>query len=321
VAREHYTRAVGPEHERVADSMYNMSSALFSLGEVDEAAKLVASAVEIWSERLGADHPRTLAGQAGRAMFEWRRGDLPHAIDLLHGVIARRERIYGKDHTTVAQALMNIGAMQRQAGELERARASLERALDIRTRASSAEHPATAAIAGNLATVLMDLGELDAALSQAEVPVRVLAADGAVTIEASIAYAIRGEVYLARDELELAIVDLQRAYETRQTATGADHGELREPLALLALAEARAGRVEAARGHATRATTVGGGLDSADPFDRGHVRELLARTLWLLGDRDPARAAAQAARLDLGADGSPYAARVERIDAWLRDHP
>jgi hypothetical protein len=116
-----------------------------------------------WRERLGPDHPDTLAAANCLAQIYRRLARFRDARDLNEDTLARRRRIFGDDHPDTLMSANNFAVNLHDFGDAQAAAELDEDTLTRRRRVLGNDHPDTLTTANNLATNLTALGEVQAA--------------------------------------------------------------------------------------------------------------------------------------------------------------
>ena len=107
-------------------------------------AKMVATEnQQFFNERLGAEHPNTLASQNNLASTLRAQGDLKGARLLQETVLEAQQRVLGAEHPDTLGSKNNLASTLKAQGDLVGARALEEAVLEVRQRVLSAEHSYT----------------------------------------------------------------------------------------------------------------------------------------------------------------------------------
>ena len=94
----------GPRHEKTAAAMTNLGTALLDSGEFDEALALQQSAIEIYKECLGENHPNVLYSLGSLALTCRKVGDIENARECFQAAIDGRMAIAG-EHPEIGETL------------------------------------------------------------------------------------------------------------------------------------------------------------------------------------------------------------------------
>ncbi|SNX56408.1 tetratricopeptide repeat protein [Streptomyces sp. TLI_55] len=128
-------------------------------GRVLKAQRVTTGFHELWSSRLGADHPDTLAWAASLAEAEAAVGQYAHAHELARDVLERRRRVLGEDHPDTIASTTGVAELRAHLAEYEEARHLYEDALQRSRRMLGEENPFTLASSAGLAVTLVALDE------------------------------------------------------------------------------------------------------------------------------------------------------------------
>ena len=144
---------------------------LFRTGRSLDNAGLVAAATAHWvglthdaQQRLGPDHPDTLASRNNLAGAYRSAGQVDRAIALFEATLADRQRVLGPDHPDTLTSRDNLAYANLSAGQLDRAIPLFEATLADRQRVLGPVHPHTLASRNNLAGAYWSAGQLDRAI-------------------------------------------------------------------------------------------------------------------------------------------------------------
>jgi tetratricopeptide (TPR) repeat protein len=153
--------------EQVADEVSwlldRAATYLQTRGEPRAALPLFERANAMSRQRLGDDHPSTLASANDLARDLAALGEYERARQLDEDALARRRRVLGDDHPNTLTSASNLAADLAELGEHERARELDEDTLARRRRVLGDDHPSTLTSASNLARDLAALGEYEQA--------------------------------------------------------------------------------------------------------------------------------------------------------------
>ncbi|MBX7084071.1 MAG: serine/threonine-protein kinase [Nannocystaceae bacterium] len=126
-------RALGPEHETVADLTNNLAILLENAGALDEAEQRAQAALALRRAASGDAHPGIAASLAVLAAVDHKRGALAQAAARYDEAVAIYEKTRGEAHPDVVRTLQSAGEVRLALGEREQARARLDRALALAT--------------------------------------------------------------------------------------------------------------------------------------------------------------------------------------------
>ncbi|GIE33779.1 ATP-binding protein [Actinoplanes italicus] len=120
-------------------------------GQVAAAAEHFRELHALSAERLGADHPYTLAALGNRTIWQGETGDHASTTTARELVDARR-RVFGDDHPDTLTARHTLARQHMRDGDFDSAAAELESILRTRTAILGPAHPDTLTAWHNLAT-------------------------------------------------------------------------------------------------------------------------------------------------------------------------
>lgn len=270
-------------HPSLARALDSIGAAEIQRGRPDSAVLLHRRALEIKRAHYGETHPAVAATQRELANALGHTGAFEEALATQREVLAIERQARGEKNERVATALDDMGRSLRNLDRLDDAVEHHRRALEIWKQVLGDPHPSLAVSMLNIGYTLNKTGDFEAALAEFE---RALA-----TVLSSVGPEHPYAVY-AHNASASALVDLDRPGEALS------HVE-----AVLALENLQ-----------------------VDPTLVAESKFIGAHALWP-GAQPPAAQRARARRLALeareayGADADRWASYIEKIDAWLRDHP
>jgi tetratricopeptide (TPR) repeat protein len=135
----------------VADVQNSLARALLSAREYAQAKEALETAVEIYAERLGPEHDKTLGARSNLASVLLWLGHIDEALRILEETRAAIERALGPEHLSVAIALLKKGFALMEQRRFAVADRVLERCLAIREKVMGAETPGLSEILADLA--------------------------------------------------------------------------------------------------------------------------------------------------------------------------
>jgi CHAT domain-containing protein/tetratricopeptide (TPR) repeat protein len=150
-------------HPDIARSLNNLGLTSRSLGELNEAAKNVQEAVDLWKATLGPGDPLVALGlgnlgnvQRDLRNYEGARKSHQKALDIYRKTLK-------PDDPRIADTLNNLGNAQRDMRNYEGARKSHQEALDIQRKALKPDDPRIADSLTNVGLVQWDLRDYEEA--------------------------------------------------------------------------------------------------------------------------------------------------------------
>jgi tetratricopeptide (TPR) repeat protein len=132
-------------------------------GEPRQARPLFERVYNENRDRLGDDHPGTLASAGGLALDLHYLGEFEPARRLNEDALTRSRRILGADHLYTLRFAANLALDLLYLGEFKQARELDEDTLARSRRVLGADHPDTLKLASNLTVDLLGLGEFERA--------------------------------------------------------------------------------------------------------------------------------------------------------------
>jgi len=136
-------RIFGPGHLLTADSLHNLSTAVYQLGRYAEADRLEQEAFDIRRRLLGPEHPDTLRSMNNLARCLIKRGHYGEAEGLHRQILETRRRVLGPEHPDTLISLDSLGATLDDEGRYAEAEKLEREALAIKRRVLGNDHPET----------------------------------------------------------------------------------------------------------------------------------------------------------------------------------
>ncbi len=200
------------------------ASTMREVGLHEAALAPQTAALDVRRERLGAEHPETLASMNSLGLLLHSRGLLFEAESLYRDALAGRERVLGADHPDTLSTRTSLGVLLWMMGRHEDGvRLARDTVADLR-RTAGVDHPDTLAAIGNLGGMLHLLGDLDGAephlRESAEGYRRVL---GEAHLSTLIAASNPGRLLLDQGRVSEAEACLRGVVETSRRALGDTH--------------------------------------------------------------------------------------------------
>jgi tetratricopeptide (TPR) repeat protein len=147
-------RHVGPEHETVAGTLYQMGVVRAALCEYDSAMTCLHDALDIQDRILGPDHPATLRTRREIGNhYAIYKTELPSAFEHFGDVLERQKRIHGEKHPNIAETLHSIGCAQARDGDYQLALKTLEDCYNMRVEFLGMDHPLQATTLHEIAKI------------------------------------------------------------------------------------------------------------------------------------------------------------------------
>ena len=133
--------------------MYHLGARLHADGRLDDAEKTFRELLGLREEKLGADHPDSIAALDAlcETLCGLRRYD--EAMELLDEELRLCEKAFGFQHERTIKTLKNTANVYRMKGDPYLAISVLMRALELNEKAFGRKHPSTTAIHDELAKI------------------------------------------------------------------------------------------------------------------------------------------------------------------------
>lgn len=316
--------ALGPEHRDTLAARANLATVKAERGQAVEAVAMLHDVLATAERTMGSDAEDTSRLRASLGLFLYDSGDYKAAEVELRRALLARERALGSDHPKVALSRGQLGLVLHGMGRLEEAESHYRRALEVYENAYGKDDIKCASMwinLGDLARARGDFDEAEAAARRAYEVRRT--ALGAAHIDTIIAHNAVATTIASQGKYEAAMRAYEEVHEEMVASMG--HGfpmvaavrhnlaavllHLEEPLQALPWAEAA---WEVRR-------------DDTSPEQRGRTALLLAQARWGAATDDEMRRGAvrlaKAALADFRSAGPGHAARAERVEHWLAEHP
>ena len=315
---------LGEDHHLVAQSLNSMGVVLKELGRFDEARAALERSLAISTATLGESHPVTTKALANLGLLLDAQGRDEEAEKVQRRALAAREAALGPDHLEVSFVLGNLSSVLLDLGKTDEALAVARRGLAIREKQTGADSEHTADGLSYVAQAFKAQGKLDEAAETNRRSLAILEKKGAGR-DPNIGVLLSRLAEIAEEQGHWAeaLAYYRRVKQNYESALGADHPDLADPLTGIARSEIELGGAERAiaplEDALKRRLSV---ASSIDPLLVADTRFTLARALWKTGrDRDRARTLAGEALSGLGDQSAARGAEVKkRIEAWLA-HP
>jgi eukaryotic-like serine/threonine-protein kinase len=311
------TRALGPDHQMVAETYNTLGNIYRDMDKLPEALDCYRHSLDIWLRLGGPDHPRALVSQIGVADVYGDRGDHELALEEYQRVLAALVRVE-PESPNVANVHNNMGT---ELMALGRPRLALEHyrlaADDWRKRIG----PSTETVTGlnNLGSASLELGELDAAeryfgdgLAMSEKVLGPTHAFSGLVLQGL------ADARLRHGKRDQALADYERSIVIIEKALDAKNPHLVDSLTGIGRVYNERHDPARARPPLQRALAIA----EASPGDGRELNETrlaLAEALRPLGRADEARTLATEAREAFAKFGPRAHRDLAEATAWLHD--
>jgi tetratricopeptide (TPR) repeat protein len=138
-----------------------------ALGQYREAEGQYFCALEIRRDKLGREHPDTLASMYDLAKSLGQAGKLRESETMHREVLEIRRRVLGDEHVDTLKSLGALGSALLSTGKLDESERVLRQAVKLDERVLGEEHKVTLEAMAGLASTLTERGKLDAAEAMA----------------------------------------------------------------------------------------------------------------------------------------------------------
>ncbi|MBO0721615.1 MAG: tetratricopeptide repeat protein, partial [Blastocatellia bacterium] len=224
-------QALGLEHPRVAQTLFNLGIIAHERGEYAEAESLSRRALAIREKTLGPDHPDVAASLNFLAILYRNMGEYENAALFYQRSLAISEKVLGPESAPVATTLINIANLYCDRGEYAKAEPLYQRALAIIEKALGPQHRYFATTLANLAA----LNEMRGEYAKAEPLYQQALASFEKALgpdHPDLAGAINGlaDIYRTRREYDKAEPLYERARSIREKALGPEDLKLARSL-------------------------------------------------------------------------------------------
>ncbi|GLX41130.1 ATP-binding protein [Streptomyces roseochromogenus] len=166
--------------------LFRLGLSLGQSGQVTAAIDYFQHLTDITGNRLGEDHPQTLATRGNLAHWLGEAGDAAGAAQAFSGLSESTVRVLGEDHPQTLTTRNNLARWLGEAGDAAGAAQAFRGLLADRIRVLGEDHPHTLTSRGNLATMLGKAGDAAGAAQAfsglSESMVRVLGEDHPQTL-------------------------------------------------------------------------------------------------------------------------------------------
>ncbi len=137
-------QALPPQHPRIANALYNLSSVYGRIGDIDRQEEVLQRAQAIWVSRLGLQHERLADYLVALGEIARRRGQPAEARDHTQEAFRVARDLFGTESPRTAAILSTLGSLAHEAGRLDEARSFISEARDALSRKVGADHPMAA---------------------------------------------------------------------------------------------------------------------------------------------------------------------------------
>lgn len=204
--------------------LYNLYQINNSLGNYDEAEKLISQRLKLDRELYGNNSSEVTADLNDLALLLNSKGQNKKAIELIQEALKIDIKLFGESDQSVAIRYNNLGIAYHALGDAAKAKSYYEKALEIDRTVFGEQHPDTATDYNNLGSAYSDLGEPAKSVSYYE---KALEIDRSVFGEQhpniAISYNNLGSAYRDLGDTAKAVSYYEKALEIFKTVYGPEH--------------------------------------------------------------------------------------------------
>ena len=259
-AQEHYrvlAEALGDEHPDLAESLFQVGTAHWYLGDFERARQTLEQAIAYRTKELHPVPESLPRMQNNLAILYWQLDRMEDAERLYRQALSSLRALRGPEHPHVAATLNNLALVYEKEDDYEQALGTHRQALAIREKIFERPHPDLAETLNNMGTSLNELGrkeEARAVLEQALADRRAIFGEGANDLVATTLFNLAkaqpdGEEKRARELFREALGQFEKS-------VGKEHPMVAFPLFELGSLDLREERYEAALPMLERALAI-----------------------------------------------------------------
>ncbi len=238
---------LGPDNPDTLAVMSHQASALYDLGELNNAITLFEQVRDAQMRTLGADHRDTLATSTSLAMSYWKSGKISRASTLLEQVRDALLKIHGPDDAQTIDALEHLSAVYAVEGKGAQAIALAQLVRDAQVKRFGAEHHLAILSLNNLAGRYQGVGQMKKALAlYEEARDRIVPKLGAEHRDSLMILENLGHIYRAFGRTAESVALAEQVRNARMMILGSYHPDTIYSLSNLGSAYKEAGEPEKA---------------------------------------------------------------------------
>lgn len=221
------TKAAGPDHPELADSLNNLAILHFFSGEYLDARPLWERALVLRRAELGPEDPKVAHMMNNLGNLLTMTGEYDRARELYEGALTIREGAFGSEHVAVGDTLSNLALLLTNLGDYPAALRASERAVEVKRVALGSEHPKFPSSLSSLGSLLWRMGDFERARPVLEEAVALYEKSlGAQHPFVGQALNNLAELQRAEEDLEAARRSYERSLRTLEQAYGENHPEV-----------------------------------------------------------------------------------------------
>jgi tetratricopeptide (TPR) repeat protein len=269
-------RALGPEHERIAQSLNELGVLLRDKGNVAAAGPVLEEALAMRRKLLGNEHKDVAVTLVELGRVYGDQGNDQRAEALFRESLTIRRKALGEEDHETAVSLSDLAHVLRRRGDLAGAESLFRQALPIFRKTRGEDHPHVAAILNDLALIAADREDYpasEALFRQALAMDRKTLGEKHPDVASKLINLSRA--LLEQGKYEEAASVLQEGLQITQASLGGDHPLM--AFGKIYLARVFLARNDPAAAEATRARLVAlyeawGRPEKAAPYRRAALR-------------------------------------------------
>mmetsp|Transcript_22607 Transcript_22607/g.49349 ORF Transcript_22607/g.49349 Transcript_22607/m.49349 type:complete len:749 (+) Transcript_22607:96-2342(+) len=211
-------RSTISSHGRYDVKTANISAALGDLLDEskkhDQSIKLHRDAVEIYSSKLGDDHPTTMEAKLRLGKVLENSGKMDEAINVYFLVTAMRKAINGEKDPTCADSLVLLAHALRKKDDFHQAIKELKRALKIYREALGDSHTKVSSTVDEIASLYVTIGDFEKSAAILEEVVKLKAVtQGMQSRAVATTLCSLATTYECSEDFTKAMKSLKKAYK------------------------------------------------------------------------------------------------------------
>ena len=312
-----YRRLLGDGHPDTARAFLQWGTLLYAAHRDAEAKEVFQQALSAMERSVGSHHPAVVSLLTSLGRVARRQGDADVGRAYYDRAIRLLEQLDGPEHPDLSVPLTNRSILLQGLGRFDEAREDLRRVLELSRRGSGDDSLEVADAYAQLALLELRRRDFAQALDHGERALRMARAKlPAGHADFAFYESTLAHVLSARGRWAEAQRLFESAARTKQAADASGSGALADILTGLALTQVEQGRGPAAVQAARRALELRA-AHGADPANVAETRFVLARALWLGGQRRAALEEARGAATDYGRSSQRRELDAADVAKWL----
>ena len=233
IARKRGTTAWGDDATLLA--LYNLAQIRGDQQRYAEADSLHGVVVPLLEEKLGADHPNTLAARVSWGLTLTYAERYAEAESIMVDALANSRRILGDDHQAVQTAVNNLAIIYARTGQVAKAEPLYREMIEVGERTLGPLHPEQLAGIVNFASFLLQNDRFEESIGQATIAIDGFKqSTGDDFIGCGYARRTRGTCYRKLGRTSAAIADFAESYRVFSLIYGPDDNRAHDAAGRLA---------------------------------------------------------------------------------------